>query len=141
VVSAWATSCPFCQSAEQGRPEALARRLQGGPGVGAVTLGFPHARGGRVREIYRFGPIAEKQEKNRPRTARRRRNARECMGRAFCCSAAGYSAGRPFAEVYPCRASRRSFGSAAIGEKRRISLAHPPRVCPDHRGKGATLDS
>jgi hypothetical protein len=59
--------------------------------------------------------------------------ARESVERASGCRVAGGSSGRWFAGGYPCRAFGRSRGSAALGEKRQISLAHPPRVCPDGR--------
>jgi hypothetical protein len=101
-----------------------------GPTGGAGRPGLPRARSGRVGEIYRCGPRAEKPE----RTVFKRRAgalpAREGMGRAFGGSAAGRSTTCRFEEVYPSRASGRWICSAALGRKRKISLAHPPRVCP-----------
>jgi hypothetical protein len=95
-----------------------------------VPLGFPHARSGRVGEIYRCGPIAERQEKIVFRWRADALHARECVG-SFGGSAAGCAAARRFEDVYPCQASGRSICPAASGEKRKISLAHPPQVCPD----------
>jgi hypothetical protein len=92
--------------------------------------GVPHARSGRAGEIYRFGPIAEKQEKIICGRRAGTLHARGCMGRAFVGGAAGCSIAWRLEEVYPSRASGRSICPAAIGEKRKISLAHPPRVCP-----------
>jgi hypothetical protein len=40
---------------------------------------------------------------------------------------------RWFKAFYSCRASGWPLGSAAIGAKRKISPAHPLRVCPDRR--------
>jgi hypothetical protein len=60
-------------------------------------------------------------------------SAREGMERVFWRSTPGCSTVRRFDEVYPCRASGRSIDAAAISEKRRISPAHPPRVCPRRR--------
>jgi len=102
------------------------------PGVRQDSQGFPHARSGRVGEIYRFGPIADKQEEAVFGRRAGALHARACIGRAFGGSVAGCSTGRRFEDIYPCRASGRASGSAAIGRKRKISLAHPPRVCPDH---------
>jgi hypothetical protein len=55
------------------------------------------------------------------------------VGRAFGYIAVGCSAARRLEDVYPSRVSGRSLCPAAIGEERKISLAHPPRVCPASR--------
>jgi hypothetical protein len=94
--------------------------------------GPPHARRGRVREICRFGPIAGNR-KNRPWTALASGPCPRMRWGAFCCSVPGCSAGRRFASIYPGPASGRSGGSAALGAKRKISSAHPRRVCRNYR--------